>query len=109
MFLTLDTALVAAHQEEVRMASTSGPVPVTAAEIEQLDLEIIALLRRRCELAGDLPTERGQPSMFPISFRVDDTVGLYEDALGPPGELVARAVLNVSRAAQLTERFREVT
>lgn len=70
------------------------------AEIEQVDRAIVELLQRRRELAGELPTDRVLGSTFPTAFRVDEVVQLYRECLGAPGELVARAVLNSSRAAQ---------
>lgn len=69
-------------------------------EIEQVDREIVGLLARRRALAGELPADRSPGSTFPVAFRVADVVRLYSDGLGAPGELVARAVLNTSRAAQ---------
>lgn len=80
--------------------STPMLSPDVLDEIEKVDLAIVELVARRCGLASGLPVDRWSRSTFPASFRVDDVVRLYCEGLGAPGELVARAVLNVSRAAQ---------
>lgn len=69
-------------------------------EIEQVDREIVDLLKRRRALASGLPADRAPHSTYPAAFQVEDVVRVYSEGLGGPGELVARAVLNSSRAAQ---------
>lgn len=68
-----------------------------SGEIKDIDVAIVALLERRRALTADLPHEGLGHSLFPPSFEVAAVVELYCRGLGAPGELVARAILNVSR------------
>lgn len=68
--------------------------------IAEVDREIIQLMETRCVLTRGLPTEPSSAiASFPASFTVEQVLSQYSGQLGGPGELLARAVLNVCRAA----------
>ena len=72
------------------------------SSIREVDREIIRLLEARCRLVRDLPDEPApNPVGYPAAFAVDQVVCDYSGHLGGPGELLARAVLNVCRSALL--------
>ena len=75
-----------------------------APELDRLDRAIIELLAERTRVGRQVPPHVGDRLRTPeIRSRVDHVVALYTDALGPGGELVARAVLALGRGAQRQE------
>lgn len=76
------------------------PFPGGVQEIQEVDRQILALLETRRTLTSGLHDQAGAPTPFyPESFDVDVVLNTYRGRLGGPGELVARAVLNLCRAA----------
>lgn len=70
------------------------------ATLDQIDQHIIRLLRQRCAAALTLPDYDGRDGpVYPKSFRADEVRAEYRHALGAPGDLIALAILNLSRAA----------
>jgi hypothetical protein len=73
-------------------------------EIRDVDRQILALLETRCTLArgrGEAVSGTTAPvpaPFYPAAFDVDEVLDTYRVRLGGPGELVARAVLNLCRA-----------
>ncbi|MER7687164.1 hypothetical protein [Streptomyces sp. NPDC097610] len=73
-------------------SSSAGDRTDPVVELDRLDREVIALLRRRVEMA------RAQETTSPPEV-VDEhetrAMDLYCSEFGGPGELLARAVLNL--------------
>ncbi|MEU9272601.1 hypothetical protein AB0E04_45495 [Streptomyces sp. NPDC048251] len=71
-----------------------------ALELEQLDCEVIELLRRRAEMTRALLDQDAMPLAPPTAEYRSNTIELYRAEFGGPGELLARAVLNLCGVKQ---------
>jgi len=91
-----DTAITS----EGAVAADPAGIPSARGRIDEIDAEIVRLVRRRVEVSGEIQAARLAAGGRRVEYsREVEIVRRYSNALGSPGTSVALALLEVCRGS----------